>query len=155
MVAKPLIKQQQVCCISDIHIGVHQNGAMWHDIAVEWASWLKTELRKHKIKDMLICGDLFHYRDEIAVNTIHITTQILEEWKEYLGDWVKYFGYGYENSKSLTAENTIILVLDPLEIYRNLFKKQNIDSITNLIKYAEKYKFQLPLKEFIELLVLV
>ena len=65
---------------------------------------------------------------------------IFEEWKEYLGDWVKYFGYGYENSKKLTAENTIILVLDPLEIYRNLFKKQNIDSITNLIKYAEKFK---------------
>ncbi|MBV52722.1 MAG: hypothetical protein CL816_01490 [Coxiellaceae bacterium] len=83
MVVEPQIKQQQVCCISDIHIGVHQNGAMWHDIAIEWASWLKTELRKHKIEDMLICGDLFHYRDEIAVNTIHITTQILEEWKEF------------------------------------------------------------------------
>ncbi len=64
----------------------------------------------------------------------------LEEWKEYLGDWIKYFGYGYENTKKVTAENTIILVLDPLEIYRNLFNKQNIDSITNLVLYAEKFK---------------
>lgn len=83
MVAEPQIKQQQVCCISDIHIGVHQNGIMWHEIAVSWAEWLRSELQGHDVQDILICGDLFHYRDEIAVNTIHVTTQILEIWKQF------------------------------------------------------------------------
>lgn len=75
--------QPRVCCISDIHIGVHQNGSMWHEIAVEWACWLKDELVKNNIHDIIICGDLFHYRDEIAVNTIQVTTDILESWKQF------------------------------------------------------------------------
>lgn len=69
--------------MSDIHIGVHQNSPMWHDITVEWATWLKKELNRQDITDLIIPGDLFHYRDEIAVNTIHVTTQILNIWKEF------------------------------------------------------------------------
>lgn len=77
------ITNRKVCCVSDIHVGVHQNSAMWHDITLNWARWLSAELRQHKIKDILIMGDLFHYRDEIAVNTIHVVSDILEIWKDY------------------------------------------------------------------------
>lgn len=75
--------QPRVCCVSDIHIGVHQNGVLWHDIAIQWAQWLRDELKKNNIQDIIICGDLFHYRDEIAVNTIQVTTQILEMWQQF------------------------------------------------------------------------
>lgn len=73
----------RVCLVSDIHIGVHQNTAVWHKIALKWAKWLSKELKKKEIKDIIICGDLFHYRDEVAVNTIHIATQVLDVWRDF------------------------------------------------------------------------
>ena len=56
---------------------------MWHQIAIDWAAWLKRELNDKGITDLIIPGDLFHYRDEIAVNTIHVVTQILKIWKDF------------------------------------------------------------------------
>jgi DNA repair exonuclease SbcCD nuclease subunit len=69
--------------VSDIHVGVHQNSAMWHDITINWARWLRDELLDKGIQDIIIPGDLFHYRDEIAVNTIHIVTDILRIWEKF------------------------------------------------------------------------
>ena len=40
-------------------------------------------LKKQKIQDIIISGDFFHYRDEIAVNTIHFATNILDIWKDF------------------------------------------------------------------------
>lgn len=77
------ISSNKVCCIADLHIGVHQNSMFWHNTALEWAEWLKGELKKQKIKDIFILGDLYHYRDEIAVNTIHVVNQILKIWEEF------------------------------------------------------------------------
>ena len=77
------LNNRKVCCVSDIHIGVHQNSQMWHQIAIDWATWLKTEMNKNNITDLIIPGDLFHYRDEIAVNTIHVVTQMLKIWKQF------------------------------------------------------------------------
>lgn len=76
-------KQDKVCCISDIHIGVHQNSQMWLDICSKWADWLVDELLKNDIKDIIICGDLFHYRDEIAVNTINHVTNFLQKLSNF------------------------------------------------------------------------
>ena len=78
-----IFTQNKICCISDIHVGVHQNSAMWLDITVSWAKWLRAELRKKRITDIMISGDLFHYRDEISVNTIQVVTEILTLWKEF------------------------------------------------------------------------
>ena len=61
------LNNPRVCCISDIHIGVHQNSNQWHEITIEWANWLAEELRSKDITDIIISGDFFHYRDEIAV----------------------------------------------------------------------------------------
>lgn len=78
-----LFNKSKVCCISDIHVGVHQNTTMWHDIILNWASWLKKELKSKNIKDIVISGDLFHYRDEIAVNTIQVVTKMMNMWKDF------------------------------------------------------------------------
>ena len=75
--------KKKVCCISDIHIGVHQNGSLWHKVTLEWVQWLDKQLKSKGIEDIIICGDLFHYRDEIAVNTIHVVTQFLNILKDY------------------------------------------------------------------------
>ena len=77
------LKSDKVCCIADLHIGVHQNSIFWHETALKWAEWLKDELIKKKIKDIFILGDLYHYRDEIAVNTIHVVNQILRLWNDF------------------------------------------------------------------------
>jgi DNA repair exonuclease SbcCD nuclease subunit len=77
------LKGSQVCCIADLHIGVHQNSIFWHDTAIKWATWLKLELEARNIKDIFILGDLYHYRDEIAVNTIHVVNQILNLWSDF------------------------------------------------------------------------
>jgi DNA repair exonuclease SbcCD nuclease subunit len=73
----------KICCISDIHIGVHQNGVMWHNITLEWARWLRDNLKTKGIKDIMICGDLFHYRDEIAVTTIQSTQEFLNILQDF------------------------------------------------------------------------
>jgi len=77
------LNDRRVCCVSDIHIGVHQNSAQWHQIILDWSKWLAVELREKDIKDIIISGDFFHYRDEIAVNTIHFVKEILDEWREF------------------------------------------------------------------------
>ena len=45
-------RDNPICCISDIHIGVHQNGGIWHRIVLEWARWLDKQLQKKKIQDI-------------------------------------------------------------------------------------------------------
>ena len=78
-----LFRKSRVCCVSEIHVGVHQNTTLWHDIMIDWAVWLKKELTAKNITDIVISGDLFHYRDEIAVNTIHVVTKIMTIWKQF------------------------------------------------------------------------
>ena len=78
-----MFNTDRICLVSDIHIGVHQNTSTWHNIGIKWAKWLKSELNKKKITDIVICGDLFHYRDEVAVNTIHIVTEIMKLWRDF------------------------------------------------------------------------
>jgi len=56
---------------------------MWHNITLEWAEWLREELKGKGIRDIMISGDFFHYRDEISVNTIHVASQILDMWREF------------------------------------------------------------------------
>ena len=82
-VDKLFLNNPKVCCISDIHVGVHQNSLLWHNITLNWARWLKEELSSKDITDIIISGDFFHYRDEIAVNTIHFVTDVLKIWKDF------------------------------------------------------------------------
>lgn len=77
------ITNRRVCCVSDIHVGVHQNSSMWHDITLKWAGWLRDSLKSTGVSDIIIPGDLFHYRDEIAVNTIHVVADLLDIWKDF------------------------------------------------------------------------
>ena len=78
-----MFMRSKICCISDIHVGVHQNSNQWHAITLDWAAWLRDELKSKNIKDIIISGDFFHYRDEIAVNTIHFATEVLNLWKDF------------------------------------------------------------------------
>jgi len=77
------INNKKICCFSDVHIGVHQNNIFWYDVAEKFFSWISKELKEREITDIVICGDLFHYRDEISVNTIHLASKLLEKLKDF------------------------------------------------------------------------
>lgn len=113
----------KVCCIADLHIGVHQNSIFWHDIALKWANWLAEELNRKGIKDIFILGDIYHYRDEVAVNTIHVVHQILSLWKDFnivvlVGNHDAYYKDRSDiNSLSiLNGKQGITVIDEPVEV---------------------------------------
>ncbi len=73
----------KIACISDIHLGVHQNSQTWHRIAIDFAKWFDQELKLRGIKDIIIAGDIFHNRHEIGVNTIHCAYEFFNILKKY------------------------------------------------------------------------
>jgi DNA repair exonuclease SbcCD nuclease subunit len=77
------INQPRVAIISDLHLGVHTNSNSWHNIALEWANWFKSELIKNDIKDIIFCGDWHHNRSEISVNTLQVSADILNILKDF------------------------------------------------------------------------
>lgn len=73
----------RICCLADIHLGSHQDNPQWHNIALEFAEWLKVKLISNNIKDIVICGDIFNNREEISVATIHIAKRFFTILKEF------------------------------------------------------------------------
>ena len=78
-----IAKKTKVAVISDLHLGVHSNSTIWHNIAVEWANWLKSQLKELNIKDIIFCGDWHHNRSEISVNTLQVSANILDILQEF------------------------------------------------------------------------
>jgi DNA repair exonuclease SbcCD nuclease subunit len=76
-------KKAKIAIISDLHLGVHSNSTFWHNIAIEWANWLKVDLNKRNIKDIIFCGDWHHNRSEISVNTLQVSANILDILQEF------------------------------------------------------------------------
>lgn len=73
----------KIAIFSDLHVGVHCNASMWHDIAIKWAEWFAQDLRSKEITEIIFCGDFFHDRDAVAVNTIHVACKILDILSEF------------------------------------------------------------------------
>jgi len=124
-----MFNKSRVCCISDIHVGVHQNNALWHDITLDWAAWLKKDLLAKNIKDIVISGDLFHYRDEIAVNTMQVVTKMLNMWKNFniillVGNHDSYYKDRVDvNSLSILSGWNNITVFDRVEMVHAFNRK--------------------------------
>jgi DNA repair exonuclease SbcCD nuclease subunit len=116
-------KTSKICCIADLHIGVHQNNSLWHDIALKWATWLKADLEEKNIHDIFILGDVYHYRDEVAVNTMHIVNQIFSLWKDFnitilVGNHDAYYkDNSTVNSLSLLNGKNKIRVIDTTQTF--------------------------------------
>jgi len=72
-----------IAVFSDLHLGVHVNSPTWHDISLEWARWYTNELLEKDITDVIFCGDFFHNRSEITVNTLHHASLLLELFKDF------------------------------------------------------------------------
>jgi DNA repair exonuclease SbcCD nuclease subunit len=83
MMKKNIMLNSRVAVFSDLHMGVHCNSPMWHKIAVDWADWFATQLKRHEIKDVIFCGDFFHDRDTIAVNTMQVACEVLNKLMDF------------------------------------------------------------------------
>lgn len=116
------IKNSKACIISDLHLGVHTNSARWHEIAIEWANWLKSELVRKNIKDIIFCGDWHHNRSEISVNTLQVSADILEIFEDFniiaiLGNHDVYYKHRIDvNSLSIFKGRKNIHVIDTLKV---------------------------------------
>lgn len=78
-----LFKNSKIAIFSDLHIGVHQDSKFWHDVTWEWANWFVNDVKNKGIKDIVFCGDYFHTRDEVSVDTLHFGTKVLELFNDF------------------------------------------------------------------------
>jgi DNA repair exonuclease SbcCD nuclease subunit len=76
-------QNSKIAIFSDLHIGVHNNSKFWHDISLQWAKWYIEDLKNKGIKDIVFCGDYFHTRDEVSVDSLHFGTKLLELFNEF------------------------------------------------------------------------
>lgn len=67
----------KIAIFSDLHLGVHMNRSQWHNIALDWAKWYTDQLLEKDIKDVIFCGDFFHSRSEITVDTLYKASELL------------------------------------------------------------------------------
>ena len=74
---------KKIACISDIHLGVHQNSQDWHKYHLDFAAWFRESLIKNSIKDIVIAGDIFHNRHEVGVTTLHVAQEFFNILKEF------------------------------------------------------------------------
>lgn len=122
-----MFQADNICCVSDIHIGVHQNSSMWHNITLDWVRWLRDDLRKRDIRDIMICGDLFHYRDEIALPSMQVATEFLS----ILSDFNIFILPG--NHDAYYKDNCQVTSLSILKGYPNI----KIMDTVQTIKYKD------------------
>lgn len=122
------INKSKVCVISDLHLGVHTNSTQWHEIAIDWAKWLVSELDSKNIKDIIFCGDWHHNRSEISVNTLQTSADILKILDKYnkimvLGNHDIYYKHRVDvNSLSIFKDRKNITIIDSVETI-NAFDK--------------------------------
>jgi DNA repair exonuclease SbcCD nuclease subunit len=74
---------KKIACISDIHLGVHQDSQQWHAINMKFVRWLDETLKLKNINDIIIAGDIFHNRHEIGVNTLNLASEFFNVLKDY------------------------------------------------------------------------
>lgn len=77
------IMTNNVAIFSDLHLGIYANSELWHSIALKWADWIVSDLKKRDITDIFFLGDFFHNRTEINVQTLHVASQILEKFSDF------------------------------------------------------------------------
>lgn len=117
------INKPKVGIVSDLHLGVHTNSTQWHDIAVTWANWLASEFRRQNIKDIIFCGDWHHNRSEISVNTLQISADILDIFKQFnliaiTGNHDVYYKHKTDvNSLSIFKSRKNVMIIDKVTTF--------------------------------------
>lgn len=114
-----MFQNKKIACISDIHLGVHQNSQEWHKYHLELAKWFRDSLTENSITDIIIAGDIFHNRHEVGVTTLHVAQEFFDILKPF--NIVAITGnhdcYYRDNSK---VNSIKVLQKDNLTVYDTL-----------------------------------
>jgi len=78
-----MIDNSRVAVFSDLHLGVHNDSSQWHTIALDWCKWFVSQLKQQNISDVIFCGDWYHNRSEISVDTLTLSAEIFELLSEF------------------------------------------------------------------------
>lgn len=78
-----IFKKDKIAIFSDIHIGVKNDSKFYHDVSLKWAEWFISDISSKGISDIVFCGDYFHARDELAVDTLSFGTKLLKLFKDF------------------------------------------------------------------------
>tara|TARA_R100001015_G_C4626992_1_gene186278 strand:+ start:580 stop:1620 length:1041 start_codon:yes stop_codon:yes gene_type:complete len=108
------MEKYKIAFFTDLHIGVHQNNERWLDVTYNWAKWFTSELKKKNVNKIMFGGDLFHYRDEINVKTLHFTNKLLD----LFNDFEMYMIPG--NHDAYYKDNTTVHSLSILKSRKNI-----------------------------------
>lgn len=68
---------------TDLHLGLHRGSEKWFNINLDFAKWCESEYRKRGVKDIIINGDIFHYREDVTLPTLHVCNLFFEIFKDY------------------------------------------------------------------------
>ena len=136
------LKGTEVGIFSDPHYGVHRNSEVWHKIALDHAKWAAQQFKERGIQDIIIPGDIFHDRNDIAVNTLHVVTDIFDIFSDFniiitVGNHDAYYRDNSSvNSVSILRGWSNITVIDTLQVVTLHGKKiafcpwgQNVEEI--------------------------
>ena len=136
------LKGTEVGIFSDPHYGVHRNSEIWHKIALDHAKWAAQQFKERGIQDIIIPGDIFHDRNDIAVNTLHVVTDIFDILSDFniiitVGNHDAYYRDNSSvNSVSILRGWSNITVIDTLQVVNLCGKKiafcpwgQNVEDI--------------------------
>ena len=125
-------KNSEIAIFSDIHIGVHKNSKFWHEVSRQWVEWFVSDIKKKNIKDVVFCGDFFHSRDEVSVDTLHFGSSLLELFSDF-------------NLTILTGNHDCYLKdtsqINSLAPFKNWSKVKVVDSFLDVESHGKKINF--------------
>ena len=118
----------KVAIFSDFHLGIKQDSAVWHNIAINWSEWFVKELKKNNIQNVVFLGDFFHMRNNISANTLHVASQILDNLKDF-------------NVHFILGNHDLYFANEPTVSPVNLFQGRNnikVYSKPEIVKFGNK-----------------
>ena len=77
------VLQRKIGSFTDIHIGLGQDSAVWHDSVLKFAEKVSSFYKEKNIKDIIIPGDIFHNRSEISIKTLHVANKFFSYFKDF------------------------------------------------------------------------
>lgn len=108
-------EEKKIALFTDIHIGVHRDSSVWHQIALDWVDLFVSEIKKRNIKNILFCGDFFHNRSSVDLTTLQTGAKVIEKLKDF--NMIMIAG----NHDSYYKNNASINSLSPFKGKKNIF----------------------------------
>lgn len=108
---------------TDIHFGLRLNSEIYLKIAQDNIRWIESLVEEHNIDNIIFCGDWFHQRASVSVNTMHKSYECLKS----LASKVKKFYMVVGNHDSYYKNSSSVNSLKVFEQFDNI---KVIDELT-------------------------